>query len=151
MISTVSGCLSATKYYVGDTSKEQNRLMLEQGGPHSGAWSTNDIKIDYQYSRKDDQLQLKGEMVLDNSLKYNYEYISRLMVTVSFIDQEGTVLESGIVMNRTGLTTDYYTFEQAYTLPSETSGMAFAYQGRVVEAGGPVHSGGGAWNLYKRP
>jgi hypothetical protein len=152
----VVACQSSLFSYRGATVEPDDRIYLLEEGPGQGLWKTFDLAIEYQYERKANTLELSGVMELSNHYRSLYETLSRLYLTVYFLDNEGKVLEGKQVFISTSLKIDdKFSFKHFLEIPPGTVSITFSYQGKVRGGGGgrdPDGGGdGGGDSFYKFP
>ena len=153
---SIVACQSSFFSYRGATVEPDDRIYLLEEGPGHGLWQTFDLAIEYQYEKKADMLELSGVMELSNHYRSLYEILSRLYLTVYFLDNEGKVLEGKQVFISNSLKIDdKFSFKHFLEIPPDTVSFTFSYQGKVRGGGGgrePDGGGdGGSDSFYKFP
>jgi len=130
-------CQSSFFSYRGATVEPDDRIYLLEEGPGHGLWQTFDLVIDYQYEKKADMLELSGVVELSHHYRSLYEILSRLYLTVYFLDNEGKVLEGKQVFISTSLKIDdKFSFKHLLEIPPDTVSFTFSYMGGVRGGGG---------------
>ena len=153
---SIVACQSSFFSYRGATVEPDDRIYLLDEGPGHGLWQTFDLAIEYQYEKKSDMLELSGVMELSHHYRSLYEILSRLYLTVYFLDNEGKVLEGKQVFISTSLKIDdKFSFKHFLEIPPGTVSITFSYMGKVRGGGGgrePDGGGdGGSDSFYKFP
>ncbi len=123
---SIAACQSSLFSYRGRTVEPDRQLALLEGGPHEGSWQTFDLTVEYQYEKKAGQLQLAGVAELSDHYKYNYETLDHFYLTLFFLDIEGKVLDSKLVLNAisSDLDDEFY-FKKNLQIPSGTVSFTF--------------------------
>jgi len=148
IIGGLTACQASRLSYLGAAAAPNDRIVLEQGGPHEGTWQAPDLFVPYRYHREANTLQLSGLVNLDN-LGATYPVLERLHLWVNFIDLDGRVLDYKLISvspYRKGV--ENLSFSHHLEMPPATAGMAFSYQGRVMDGGG---SEGTSWDFSHFP
>ena len=116
------------------TVSPENRLSIEEP-KQSGQWKSNDLTVEYSYSKTGGQLELSGDVRFAIYLVMGYGHLDNFRLGVVFLDQNGNVLqEIGLTTNRDTL--DPIHFKRTTNLPANAVSMAFTYQGKATSAGG---------------
>ena len=143
----------------GSWVAEDDRISLQDGGPHKGNWQTRDVALEYAYQQETQNLQISGVVKLGGYLTTGFNTLEYLTLDIYTLDADGIVLNSELMLNY-GYRRDLdfvgeITIDNQLALPPETAAIAFGYRGRVSEGGGTVpKSGGGdgiAWEFWKIP
>jgi hypothetical protein len=143
----------------GSWVAEDDRISLQDGGPHKGNWQTRDVAIEYAYQQETQNLQISGVVKLGDYMTTGFSTLEYLILDIYTLDADGIVLNSELIRNigyRRSL--DYFgkiTFDHQLQLPADTATIAFGYRGRVTEGGGGTGktSDGGRidWDFWKVP
>ncbi len=151
----IVACQSSLFSYRGATVEPDDRIYLLDEGLGQGLWQTFDLVIEYQYEKKADTLELSGVVELSYHYRSLYEILSRLYLTVYFLDNEGKVLEGKQVFISTSLKIDdKFSFKHFLEIPPDTVSITFSYMGKVRGGGGREPDGGGdggSDSFYKFP
>ncbi len=132
----IVACQSSFFSYRGATVEPDDRIYLLEEGPGHGLWKTFDLAIEYQYEKKADMLELSGVMELSHHYRSLYEILSRLYLTVYFLDNEGKVLEGKQVFISNSLKIDdKFSFKHFLEIPPGTVSITFSYMGDVKGGG----------------
>ncbi len=128
----IVACQSSFFSYRGATVEPDDRIYLLEEGPGHGLWQTFDLAIEYQYEKKTDMLELSGVVELSHHYRSLYDILTRLYITVYFLDNEGKVLEGKQVFISTSLKIDdKFSFKHFLEIPLGTVSITFSYQGNV--------------------
>ncbi len=116
----------------GRLTKTENRVALDDGGPHAGIWKTGDIAIHYRYLWADDRLVIKGEVKRQARLQYFHRL--HAWMWIHFLDTNGYVLASRRLWAQNG--SDVYgqiryRFNRDWQLPPGSRAVGFSYSGRA--------------------
>jgi len=159
LIILLVACAGRLTTYKGLWVTEDNRISLQDGGPHQGNWQTRDVAIEYTYQQETQNLQISGVVKLGGYLTNGFRTLEYLILDIYTLDTDGIVLNSELMLNY-GYRRDLdfvgeITIDNQLALPPDTAAIAFGYRGRVSEGGGTVpKSGGGdgiAWEFWKIP
>lgn len=123
---SITACQGGLFSYRGRIVEPDKRLALSEGGPHKGSWQTFDLMVDYQYEQKAGKLHLSGVAELSYHYKANYDNLDHFYLTVFFLDTEGKVLDSELVLNAISSDLDEtFPFEKNLEIPSNSVSIAF--------------------------
>jgi len=103
------------------TIAAQDRIPLLQGGPHTGAWESNDVSLEYQYVAQEGTFKLS----IGGEAKRKYDQLS---VWIKFFDAQGKVLETKSVFNsgfRMQLSRGKDVIEKTFEIPVSSTQFAF--------------------------
>ena len=103
------------------TIAAQDRIPLLQGGPHTGAWESNDVSLEYQYVAQEGTFKLN----IGGEAKRKYDQLS---VWIKFFDAQGKVLETKSVFNsgfRMQLSRGKDVIEKTFEIPVSSTQFAF--------------------------
>jgi hypothetical protein len=111
-----------------------DRLSMEQS-KYTGKWKSNDLTVEYSYSKDQGQVELSGTVTFAMYLVMGYGHLDNFRLGVIFLDENGRVLqETGLATNRDTL--DPMPFKRKVNLPPNAVSMAFTYQGKATSSGG---------------
>ncbi len=140
LIILLVACAGRLTTYKGLWVTEDNRISLQDGGPHQGNWQTRDVAIEYTYQQETQNLQLSGVVKLGGYLITGFNTLEYLILDIYTLDADGIVLNSELILNyvyRRDLDLlGEMTFDNQLALPADTAAIAFGYRGRVTEGGG---------------
>ena len=123
---SLAACQSGLFSYRGRIVEPDKRLALSEGGPHEGSWQTFDLTVEYQYEQKAGKLHLSGVAELSDHYKVNYDILNHFYVTVFFLDIEGKVLDSELVLNAISSDLDdTFSFKKNLEIPSNAVSITF--------------------------
>jgi len=151
------GCTTTilTPHYAGSKIKPGYPISINQG-EHLGNYRSDDLAIDYKYTRNGDDLKIWGKIKFANATQLNFNYIDYFNLSLLIADSEAQVLTNhGLVstswVNLTG-SADEVHFTQNVKLPADASFMAFTYTGQASEGGsGDAEDGGGNTQFWEYP
>jgi hypothetical protein len=130
-LSVFLACTSSLDTYIGKTADQQSRIALN-GGSHNGVWQTDDLTVNYSYSRKPNSLQISGDVNLSNKMKDASDTVQTFFLQVNFLNANGRALETkelAVAGHREMVTK--WEFDHNFELPAHTSAMAFSYTGQM--------------------
>lgn len=160
LISLCFACASGTSLSPGAWVEENDRIAVQDGGPHKGSWQTRDLSIDYEYREAAQSLQITGDIKLADYIPKGFSMLDYLRLYIHFLEANGTVLETKSLKffgyRRYLDFLGKMTFNSQFDLPEDTVAFAFSYSGRVSQGGGsPLgnNSDGGqiTWDFWKVP
>ncbi len=116
----------------GRLTKPDNRIVLNNGGPHAGIWQTNDLAIHYRYAWEEDRLVIQGQVKRQARIRYFHRL--QAWVWIHFLDTNGYVLASRRLWAQNG--SDVYgqiryRYHQNWQLPAGSRAVGFSYSGRA--------------------
>jgi len=140
LIILLVACAGKVFTYKGSWVAEDDRISLQDDGPHKGNWQTRDVAIEYVYQQETQNLQISGVVKLGDYLTTGFSTLVHLTLDIYSLDADGIVLNSVMIRNFGYLRSlDYLgkmTFANQLELPADTAAIAFGYRGRVTEGGG---------------
>ena len=134
------GCVPVAEQFNGNRVTKAPIIALQADGSQAGSWQTFDIRIDYQYRRNSDILEISGRALLSEYYQALYTRLKNLKVYLFFLDDHQRVLETSLIA--TSLSIDInqlLTFKRSFQLPQGTKHVAFGYDG-VAAAERGLHS-----------
>ncbi|SDU50895.1 hypothetical protein [Desulfobacula phenolica] len=155
----LAGCSAKFFTYNGSWVAEDDRIIVQDGKPHNGAWQTRDVTIDYTYQKKMQNLQISGDVTLRSYITMGFGTLDNLTLNLHMLDPDGIVLDSKLI-RIFAYRLDFHTlgkmtFNKQLELPANTAAIAFGYSGRVSEGGGGIHGdkrgGQTDWSFWKIP
>ncbi len=140
LIILLVACAGKLFTFEGSWVAEDDRISLQDGGPHKGKWQTRDVAIEYAYQQETQKLQISGVVKLGDYLTTGFSTLVHMTVDIFMLDANGIVLNSELIQNlgyrRHLADLGKMTFTNQLELPADTAAIAFGYRGRVTEGGG---------------
>jgi hypothetical protein len=104
--------------------------------PQRGAYSTEDLTLDYQYTRSDADIRFSGSLILSQRLSGGYQSFGYFFFYVYFADAAGNALGRQTLASA-GLMEeiDKIAIEKKFPLPAGTEAVAFGYSGSAKDPG----------------
>ena len=99
LIILLVACAGRIGTYKGSWVAEDDRIYLQDGGPHKGNWQTRDVAIEYAYQQKPRSLQISGEVQLGSYLTTGFNTLEYFILDIYTLDAEGNVLDSKLSLN----------------------------------------------------
>ena len=146
----LSNCQSSLTSYRGKQVDPKDRFDLLEGGPHTGAWQTRDLLVDFQYLRKQQDLQISG-LVKPQTYLLHFNLLKSLLLGLHFVDAEGKVLADETLMSA-GYRIEMpkqKAFKANLKIPPGTAAIAFSYRGRAYLSGDDGRGSG--WDFWQGP
>ena len=159
LIILLVACAGKVFTYKGSWVEEDDRISLQDGGPHKGNWQTRDVAIEYTYQQETQNLLISGVVKLGDYLTTGFSTLDYFTLDIYTLDADGIVLDSKLIRTfgyRRYL--DYLgkmTFDNQLELPADTAAIAFGYRGRVTQGGGGIRETRKGdridWDFWKAP
>ena len=163
LIHLLFACAIKTSLSPGAWVEENDRIAVQDGGPHKGSWQTRDLSIDYEYREAVKNLEVTGTIKLADYIPKGFSTLDHLRIYIHFLSSNGVVLETKSIKFFGYLRyLDYLgkmSFNSQFDLPEDTVAFAFSYSGRASQGGGGggsfigdnSSSGQIAWDFWKVP
>lgn len=136
-------CQTSIFTYTGKVAKSEIRLPIVAGGSQSGYWKTYDLQVDYQYSKRQNDLKISGDIYL----RSHSSYVETFTIWIHFLDRDNRILDTRLIQSHP-YRSQYYglDFNTDYQLPDGTEAFGFSYTG--VTRG---HGDDGGWDFWLDP
>ena len=132
-----TGCSSLLLSGEGTRIRPGYEIPLTEENSKYGTYRTEDLSVQYQYSRAGNAFQFYGTLQFDNSLRYNFNVLRKFHLGLILADGQGnSVGTKGLVSTGHRGLDSALSFSSAFTLPEGTAFMAFTYTGSATEGGG---------------
>ena len=141
----LAACQTNIFTYRGATAKSDIRIALEDGGPHTGSWSTYDLSVQYEYTTVGDTLKLSGDI----ALRHNWPVVETFDMRLHFLDRDNRILDSRNFYYfgyRRPLSDAELSFMKTFTVPEGTEAFGFSYDGELRG-----HGDDGGWSFWLDP
>jgi hypothetical protein len=149
-LAVLSSCQGSLLSYRGKPVEAKNRFDLLEGGPHEGDWQTRDIRIEFQYLREQQDLQISGLVKLQDYLMH-YNFMKSFFLSLHFVDTGGKVLVDETIMSagyRVEMP-EQMAFKTNLKIPPDSTAIAFSYSGRAFIVGDD--GGGNGRDFWQGP
>jgi len=90
--------------------KPEDRISLQEGGPHSGNWESKTMSLDYQYNKQSDEIKLSARPTVKTKASY-----AGFKVWVLFVDSQGKIIEEKSIDSG----------QNTFKIPPETTELSF--------------------------
>ncbi|MEJ2691319.1 MAG: hypothetical protein P8130_15530 [Deltaproteobacteria bacterium] len=90
--------------------KPEDRISLQEGGPHSGNWESKTMSLDYQYNKQSDEIKLSVRPTVKTKASY-----AGFKVWVLFVDSQGKIIEEKSIDSG----------QNTFKIPPETTELSF--------------------------
>jgi len=120
----------------GDQLQPNAQIAIAKSGEQSGNYQTDNVTIDYNYTRPDPQtLQISGTVIYSSALQQNFNVINYFNLGIFLADGSGNVLgmrdlATGQANFTSGAPTNL-TFNKTLQIPAATAMMGFRYEGQA--------------------
>jgi hypothetical protein len=148
LLASLAACQGGMGSYAGKTVDAKNRMELLEGGSHRGSWETRDLFVEFQYSRKRQDLQISGLIKLQEYLLNSY-WLKNLYLRVHFVDAGGQVMVDQALLKSIGYINKVppeIPFQADLKIPPDAAAIAFSYRGWAKK--GPRAED---WEFWKTP
>jgi hypothetical protein len=92
------------------TVAPENRILLQDGGPHAGTWESKTMLLDYEYYKQPGEIKLSLQIKIKTKARYD-----GYRVWVRFANDPGKILEEKSISS----------WENTLTIPPGTVYMSF--------------------------
>ena len=155
LLTTPVSCGLVPKHYANKIIPEKNLIALKTGGPYENSWVTEDLLVNYHYTRNADQLKISGTIDFDDHLK-GFDKLDYFDFWIYFTSSENKIIGHLLISPFTFFDQiEKTSFEKTYTLPAGAAAMVFSYRGSASDgsSGGDdsVRDGGISWVFWKTP
>ena len=143
-------CQSSLTSYRGTPVEPKNSFDLLEGGPHEGDWQTRDLRVEFQYLREQQDLQISGLLKPQDYLLH-YNFLKSFFLGLHFVDAEGRVLVDEVIISagyRVDMS-DEMAFKANLKIPADSNAIAFSYRGSALISGGSGR--GSSWDFWQEP
>lgn len=126
-----TGCVETATMFKGNpVSSGMEVIALQDGGPHISSWSTFDLEIEYEYTQKNNLLDITSQVELSAHYQSTYARLNRLTVYLFFVDADANVLQT-VLLDRavTGALTEQLQATQQLEIPDGAVAFSFGYDG----------------------
>jgi hypothetical protein len=148
----LAGCQAALLTYKGEKVRSDSLIALAEGTPGSGAYRTEDVIIDYQWVRKDNELQFSGLIKFTSRMQNNFTMIPVFDLSLFFTNAEGIILgQRYIAVPGNGEPSNPMRISEKMLLPPGTANMAFSYSGEARDSSTDEDNGGGDMPFWQVP
>jgi hypothetical protein len=143
----LEGCQGNFLGYRGELVAEENRVPLQSGGPHSGVWDTDDLVVQYRYTRQGGTLGIAGDIEFVGGAA-RFQIVKKFRLSLYFLDGSGRILEQALLFGAGGgRHIRLWSFDKEMQPPPDTRSMTFGYSGVVRGTG----RGASPWSFWKTP
>ena len=151
----LGACRFVSTSYRGVTVDAENIIVLEEAGPHTEVWKTEDLSVNYSYHKEADRLKFSGLIDFDDSLKYNFTRLDDFDLLIHFLDAENTILAyQHLARHSFYFEIVEIPFDIDFALPPGTRSISFSYDGEASEGGSnrlDPEGGGTSWHFWRTP
>ena len=150
LLAGLAACQGSLTSYRGKPVEAKNRFDLLEGGPQKGDWQTRDLRVEFQYLREQQDLQISG-LVKPQDYLLHYNFMKSFFLGLHFVDAGGKVLVDVAIMSagyRVEMP-DQMAFKANLKIPPDGTAIAFSYRGSAFIIGDD--GGGDGWNFWQGP
>lgn len=143
------GCQSVSFTPIGKTVPEARRIALGSGDI-KGSYTTEDLVIDYRYTRQSGNMELWGQLRFSHRITSNFLLVQGFHMDLLFADSQGKIIDvSGLVstsydnINFKNLAE----FSKVVSVPPNAASFTFSYSGKAFGEG----AGGNMMDFWDYP
>jgi hypothetical protein len=93
-------------------------------------YSTEDLRIDYEYSRSGNKLSISGSIYFEDRIIYSFFRIEQFHADLIFVDAGGRALEAqGLTTSSFSKADSGLTFSRDVVIPANAASLSFSYSG----------------------
>ncbi len=134
MVLTI-GCHSRHIPFLGLPIPAKSQLGLIEGGNHNGTWHSDDLVIDYRYTRTPSHLKISGSIDFADGIKNSYTQLDHFFLWLHLIDREDKI----VGYRRIDQQVSPYRIEKApfhseIEISPQIKAVVFSYSGRAIAA-----------------
>lgn len=149
----LSGCANFITPEIGTIARHEARIDLVEGGVQDALWNTRDLALTYSYSESGNNIDFQGKLVFDRSLTDSFMVNRRFNLKMSFLDAEGSVLEtvdiSPLISSYNDLSNQDLKIKRSLVRPVGAHSIAFNYYGDF--RGNDPKTRGDGWSIHYFP
>ena len=130
----ILGCHSYLIPYQGQTVSEKNQIRLDDGKDRFGSWQSEDVIVEFSYTKTTSLLSITGFIDFDDSLKNSYTSLEHFFLWLHLIDAENKIvgfkrIDQKILSNPI----EKAPFHAEIELSPGVKAMTFSYSGKATE------------------
>jgi hypothetical protein len=129
------GCQSLPFDPKGHKVPESSWIALPPDGEYSGAWTNEDLTLNYRSVRNQSQLRISGSVQFADRITKAYLIVQYFHLDVIPVDARGKVLDMIGLISAASVNTIFdnsLEFNRILTLPSNSEAIVFSYRGRTA-------------------
>ncbi len=132
----MAGCQGNLLTYKGGNVPPGESIILLDG-EHSAYWPTRDLRVNYTYLKKSNQLNISGDVKFADWLGLSFDNIVFFNLQIFLLNDQGTVLQTAGLATSSNFANSRasLSFTKTMTLPAGTAAMAFGYTGEARGTG----------------
>jgi hypothetical protein len=128
----LAGCQGSMITGKGKSIDPVYRIVITKGGQQSGQFSSEDLTLNYTYTRTGNTLELSGVVQFSDVINGNYNAINRFDLGLILADAQGIILEQhGLTTGEANRPSAPINFREILALPPQCETMAFTYNAQV--------------------
>ncbi len=150
----LSGCGNFLTPKVGVTAREDARFVLSEDGQQSRMLQTRDLRLTFSYTESDNTFNLSGSLSFERSLLNSFPINRRFSLRMSFLDDQGRVLETVNITPLIGASSTVpreVPVRASTTRPAGATAIAFNYFGVFASGGITRERSSSQWNISYFP
>ena len=132
----LTSCSSRFFSYKGAVVTQKDQMIPLQETENQGVWKTNELAVNYHYSRMSEALKISGTVKLLGGFAIGFSSIHQLSVQLLFLDSHGVVIENAALFSAESdrsMDIAPMKFERTIAVPPETRYISFTYNGVLVD------------------
>jgi hypothetical protein len=129
LLSVVIACVPTSQLYLGKTVDSETVVLLDAMSGKQLVWKTFDLIMTYDYTLRDNVLEISGTGELSQHYQMMYAKIRHLRVYLFLLNEEGSIIQTVLLPSNLINPEDSFSF-QIKAHPSEKiSALSFGYSG----------------------
>ena len=142
----LAGCQTMPVSYSGGMVPTSKQVPLVESGARSGQYNTEDLRIDYEYSRSGNKLSISGSIYFEDRIIYSFLRIEQFHADLIFVDAGGRALEAqGLTTSSFSKADSGLTFSRDVAIPANAASLSFSYSGTAKSGHRDRGAGGGMY------
>lgn len=126
----LAACRTMPVSYSGGMVPSSKQVPLVESGLRSGQYNTEDLRIDYEYSRSGSKLSISGSIYFEDRIIYSFLRIEQFHADLIFVDAGGRALEAqGLTTSSFSKSDSGLTFSRDVVIPANAASLSFSYSG----------------------
>ena len=115
-------------------------ILLSETGHHTGQYRTDDLTVDFEYTRAEGSLQLSGVVRFSPVIQNQVKFLGSFHLGLVLSDTQGnTLIDHGITTTYGDSVSDPISFSTTLADPPQAASMAFSYSGKAYGGDGGLN------------
>jgi hypothetical protein len=142
----LTACQTMPVSFSGGMVPSSKQVPLVESGLRSGQYNTEDLRIDYEYSRSGNKLSISGSIYFADRIINSFLRIEQFHADLIFVDAGGRALEAqGLTSSSFSKSDGGLTFSRDVAIPVNAASLSFSYSGTAKSGHRDSGVGGGMY------